>query len=65
MNNTVVLYVHGFKSSSRAVKATQTKDYIHDYEVDLSFDAMDRKGVSYRKFDGRFSVNVSVCQVQP
>lgn len=41
MNNTVVLYVHGFKSSSRAVKATQTKDYIHDYEVDLSFDAMD------------------------
>ncbi len=41
MNDTVVLYVHGFKSSARAAKASMTRDYIRDYEVDLSFDAMD------------------------
>ena len=35
MNDTVVLYVHGFKSSARAAKATMTRDYIRDYEVDL------------------------------
>lgn len=41
MNSTIVLYVHGFKSSSRANKSELTKQYIRDYEVDLAFDAMD------------------------
>ncbi len=41
MARQIVLYVHGFKSSARAMKAELTKQYIRDYEDDLSFDAMD------------------------
>ncbi|MGN1392627.1 MAG: YqiA/YcfP family alpha/beta fold hydrolase [Succinivibrionaceae bacterium] len=41
MDKHVVIYVHGFLSSARALKATQTKEYIISYEPDLHYDSID------------------------